>query len=134
MKSDDLVSQDVVAGRDRLGDRCRPRVVVRDQLRARPLLRGRVDAASLDLDPLELRLVCLAAIAVAGSDVIDDGAVWVRPRSSCRGAPLEYDGAAGFYRRCQRARGGVLVAVDVGGLVSVGGDETAVEVFGVPSG
>lgn len=132
MQSNNLVAQDVVARGDTSWDRRSPRIILRNQLRARPLLRSSIDTSSLDLDPLQLRLIRLGAVAVAGGDVVNDRAVGVRPRASSRRAPLERDLSASLHRRRERARRRVLVAVDVGGLVRVGRHEPAVEVLRVP--
>ena len=58
MESYSLVSQNVVAGRDVLGDLHQPAVIVVGQFRGAPDVLGCVDQADLvDLEELELRLV-----------------------------------------------------------------------------
>jgi len=96
VEGEDLVAQDVVAGRDRGGDGDGPGAPRRAQLVGSPDARGTVaravgDLAQLrDLEPLELLLVRRGAFAVAGGQVGEDGpVVGVRP-----GRPVQADVAA----------------------------------------
>lgn len=125
-----LVAEDVVAGGEGGGDGSGPGVVVGDEVLGSPDLGGQVDAGLVNLDPLEGVLVGRGAVTVALGDVCEDGSlVGFRP-----GRPEEVDGAAGGNLDGSLAGCGVLVAVDVGGLVGVGGHESVVEVLSVPTG
>ena len=78
MQSDDFVAEDVVAGRDALGDRDSPAVVVGDQLVGSPGAWGSciVDKPTgADLEKLELRLVNVSAAPRALGQIIQNGAV-----------------------------------------------------------
>jgi hypothetical protein len=125
------MAEDIVPRFQRSRDRQRPLPALTDKFLARPHLARVVDAFSLDLDPLQVRLDDLGAVAVARRDVSQDRAVRVRPRV---GPPGERETAAGFDGRRGGAGRRVLVAVDVGGLVGAGRDEAYVEVLGVPGG
>ena len=72
------MTQNIVAIRNSLGHRERVRVVVLDHVVASPSTRGAaaVDQTLLvDLEELEAGLVDLGAVAVAGGQVVEDGAV-----------------------------------------------------------
>lgn len=90
VKRDDLVTEDVVAGRDGRGHGSDPFVTVGDQLDSGPLLSRLVETGLLDLDPLEGLDINVGAVASAVGDVGDDGAdMRVGPVG-----PLPLDGAA----------------------------------------
>lgn len=129
MDSNNLVPEDVVTCGQVGGDIDGPRVVVGGQVVRGPSLVGHAEAALVDLDPRQTRLVerRIGALAAAQGDVRDDGPR-VRPRR-----PLELDGAACADRRRQVGRLAVQVADDVAGVVGVRGDEAVVKVLGPPS-
>lgn len=84
MECDDLVAEDVVAGRDGLGDGHGPGVVVGDQLVSAPGsgVGSIADQTDLvDLEELQCRLVNAGAVSGALGEVVDDWAVMAaRPR------------------------------------------------------
>ena len=92
VQGNDFVAQDVVARGERLGDVDGPLVAVGDQLVRGPGVGGGVDdTGGGELEEGEGLLVGGGAVAVALSQVVDDGAVvGLGP-----GVPLESHGAAG---------------------------------------
>ena len=124
------MAEDVIPRLQSRWDLRRPLASLVDELLARPDLGVVVDALGLDLDPLQVRLDHLAAVASTLGHVPKDRPVRVRPRAV--GAPRERDRAACRDSRRGRARGAVLVAVDIGGAVRIWRDESGVKVLRVP--
>lgn len=126
VEGDDLVSENVEAGLDVLGDLDHPAVAVGDELVGGVLAGGggAVDQTLLaDLEELEGLLVDgLAAAGAAGGEVVEDGAlVGLGP-----GVPLEEDAVTGGDTGVTLGVLGILVADDVGGSEGLGADEAVV--------
>ena len=75
MQSDDLVAQDVVAGRDRAGNRGATCETVGNQRVGRPSsgIGARNESTSIELEELKAVLVYAAKVAVDLGKVIDNG-------------------------------------------------------------
>lgn len=73
MHSDDLVTEDIGAGCQALGDGDSPGVVVGNQVFCSPLLGVKVNAGLVNLDPLECGLVDGGAGIIRGTAVGDVG-------------------------------------------------------------
>lgn len=133
VESDDLVTENVGAGGNVLGDLDQPAVAVLQEL-VIGVGTGAglaVDEALLrDLEELEVGLVdLLAAISAARSKVVQDGTlVGLGP-----GVPLDEDGGTSGDLGVAASVLGVTVADDVGGAESIGGNEAVVSGGGGPA-
>lgn len=133
VESDELVTEDVVAGGDGGRDLDHPAVVVVDQLVSTPGA-GDLGVAdetdTVDLEELQIGLVDGLAAAVAARQVVQDGTVvGVGP-----GGPLDVDLLTGTDDNVGLGVCGVLVADDVRVAVGIGRDETVAGVGGRPGG
>lgn len=72
VQGNDLVAQDIVAGCNGAGDSGLPGAALVDQFVTRPRLSPVIDAARLNLNPLELRLIRLGAVTIAIGNVSKD--------------------------------------------------------------
>lgn len=118
VQRNDLVTPDVVAGREVRGDLDHPGVVVADQLiRAPRAGQGRVvdNTNTSDLEELQGRLVDSGAVRVALGQHVDDGTVM--RRRPCR--PVDLYVVAGLDRSITPSVGSILVADDVAAGISV---------------
>jgi len=135
VEGDDLVTEDVLAGSERLRNGDRPLAVSSDELVGSPLARSgaAIDQASLvNLEELKRLLVNGGAVVTSAlGEVVDDGTV-VRLGPGVS-APLDLNLAAGGDRGGDLASLGLAVADDVARGVAGTVNETVVTVVGTPS-
>lgn len=132
VKRDDLVTENVVARGDVLGDLYEPGACVGNEHIRRPGTRVRpVEVTDLvDLEKLERGLVNGLAVAVAVGQVVQNGPlVRVGPGDG----PLDGDGVARVDRCVAACWSGVLVADDVARLIGIWGDKAVVSVGSRPA-
>jgi hypothetical protein len=130
VQSDDLVTDNVVARGD-VGEGQVPGEVVLDEVVGGPgsWVAAGLPGAGLDLGPLQAGGADGAAVAVAGRNVLLNGANMAdRP-----GVPLESDLAAGLDGNVGTVALTLLVANNGCSAKAVRGDEPVVEVVGLPS-
>ena len=128
VEGDDFVTQHVVARLQVGGDLDEPAVAVVDEGVGGP--DAVVIAGAVDLEEAQGGLVDGLAVAVAGGEVVDHGAlVGVGPD----GIPFERDLVAGFDGGVAAGRSGGAVADDVRGAEGLGGDEAVVFLVGSPA-
>jgi hypothetical protein len=124
VESDDLVTENVLARGDALGDRHGPGVVVGDELVRSPL--AVLEASSVNLEELKVARLGSGGIVNLGK-VVDDGTdVGLGP-----GGPRDVELATSGNSSNLCASSGVLVASNLGGIVVHGRvDEAVVEALG----
>lgn len=126
------MAQNVVSVGNGLGHGERVGVVVLDHVVTGPGTR-RVAAIDetlcVDLEELQVGLVDLGAVAIAGGQVVEDGAVvTLRPFR-----PLHFDLGTGLHGSSQSTGLCVFVADNIGALVVLGTDESKVCCLGRPA-
>jgi hypothetical protein len=131
VKTDDLVSEDVVTGLEVLGDGELPGVTVRDELIGSPAagVAARDKALLGDLGPSEASLVDAGEVAADGGEVLSDGTV-VRFGP---GVPLQGDNITSSDSDGVADGASALVADDIGSAEGVGLDEAVVLVSSSPA-
>jgi hypothetical protein len=131
VKTNDLVSENVVTGLEVLGDGELPGVTVRDELIGSPAagVAARDEALLGDLGPSEASLVDAGEVAADGGEVLGDGTmVRLGP-----GVPLQGDNITSSNSDGVADGASALVADDIGSAKGVGLDETVVLVSSSPA-